>query len=406
MREINNREFRRALLSLNGLAPPDGDDPLPSPAARKGPAWVEGTARRLGFVQVDTVSAIERAHHQILFSRNPRYRHDDLATCLEEDRTLFENFTHDAAVLPVGHFPYWRHTFARQKRYDVHPGYKRYFSPVTPSAIRLVLGRIRKQGPLKPRELDTAKVDLSWGDGFPKPTLAKVTMEFLWRTGRLAVARRDKREKVYDLVERVIPPEHLERRVSHREYVDWACREALSRLGAARPSHIARFFEAVSTDEAAAWCAARNPKELVEARLRHADGAASPAPLYALPDFLERLSGMPHPPRRLRLISPFDPLIRDRQRTAKVFGFDYTIEIFVPPKKRKYGYYVLPILEGERFTGRLDAKADRKKGRLNVLGLWWEDGVQPTPRRMAQLERELRALGEFVGAPEVALPDS
>ena len=97
-------------------------------------------------------------------------------------------------------------------------------------------------------------------------------------------------------------------------------------------------------------------------------------------------------------------MIHDRRRTQRIFGFDYAVEIWVPPKKRKYGYYVLPILEGERFTGRVDVKVDRKCGTLTVPGLWWEPRVKATKPRLGQLERQLDKLAKFAGAERVVFP--
>jgi uncharacterized protein YcaQ len=356
--------------------------------------------RRLGFVQVDSVSAVERAQHHILFSRNSRYRTKDLRRLLERDRRLFEGWTHDAAILPIESYPYWKHYFERVKKFEVHPGYRRYFAAATPSEVSRVLRRIEKEGPLRPRDFDTKKVD--WKSDFPMPTVAKITMEFLWRTGKLAVTRRDGREKVYDLTDRVIPLFHLEKEVSKEEYVDWICRESLNRLGVATPSQVAHFFDGVSKEEASSWCRRHLDQDVLEVRSFHADGSVS-GPAFAPAPLIDSLRDIAEPPRSLRLLNPFDPLIHDRQRTRRVFGFDYSLEIWVPPKKRKYGYYVLPIFEGERFTGRTNVKVDRKKARLNVLGLWWEAGVRPTKTRKAQLRRELRKLAKFTRASEVVL---
>ena len=400
--------FRRALLSLNGLAPPLPDDPLPSPNDRSKPSWVDGMIQRLGFLQVDSVSAVERAQHQILFSRNRRYRQGWLSQRLEGSRTLFENWTHDAAILPSGVYPHWRHYFDRFRKYEIHKGYRRYFETVGRGDVDRVLRRIRKEGPLKPRDFVVEKVSYGWGGtaedakGFPVPTVAKVALEYLWRIGKLAVTRRDKREKVYDLAERVIPEEHYRERTRRSEYVDWSAREGLRRLGAATPAQIARFYYAISTDQAASWCRSRLGTELTEVRVQLADGRATSSPLFALTGDLDRMLEAPPPPRRLRLLSPFDPLIHDRQRTARVFGFDFALEIFVPPKKRKYGYYVLPILEGERFTGRIDLKVDRKQGTLNVISLYWETGLRPSRQRDVQLERELGRLARFCGVELVS----
>ncbi len=409
---IPNRAFRRALLSLSGLGPPLEADPLPRPTSAASPEWVDGMVKRLGFVQVDAVSAVERAQHQILFARNPRYRQEWLDQRIEQARTLFENWTHDAAILPSELYPYWRHVFERFRQYRVHKSYERYFSGVTEEDVERVFRRIREKGPLKPRDFDPEKARWDWAgvdsdaSGFPVPTVAKVAMEYLWRTGKLAVARRDKREKVYDLVERVLPEAHTKRRVSQTEFVDWACREALRRLGAATPAQIASFFYAVSTERAGRWCERALGREIARVEVELADRSRTTAPTYSLVEDLDRIRSAPAPPRRLRLLNPFDPLIHDRQRTARVFDFEYALEIFMPPKKRKYGYYVLPILEGERFTGRIDVKADRKKGVLNVISLHWEPGVRPTARRDAQLERELGRLAKFCGVDCVSFARS
>ena len=356
--------------------------------------------RRLGFVQVDPIAAVERAHQHILFSRNRRYEKEHLRLALEEDRTLFENWTHDAAILPTQVYPHWKHYFERMRNYEIHSGYRRYFAPATPRDIAEVLRCIEKNGALKPRDIEGRKVE--WDDAyFAKPSIAKLAMERLWRTGDLAVTRREGNQKVYDLSSRVIPADVFQAEVSREEYVDWACRESLARLGAGTHVQMARFFQAVSRDDAMGWCEGKGAKEVVKVQVDGADGAGSGQSSYALKSTIETMPDLPSAPRGLRLLNPFDPLIHDRQRTQRIFGFDYTVEIWVPEKKRKYGYYVLPILEGERFTGRIDTKVDRKKGVLNVLGLWWEPGVKATNKRMEQLERRLQDLAKFAGVAEV-----
>jgi len=397
---IGNRAFRRTLLCLNGLAPPHPEDGLYDPRGMRGAEWTHGLVRRLGFLQVDSIAAVERPQYQIPFSRNPRFRREHLDRLVEQERRLFENWTHDAAILPVESFPYWRHYCKRAKEFAAHPAYRSYFALVTPQDVARVLRRVRREGPLRPRDIGGGKVHWEGDDQYFKPSIAKVAMEFLWRTGRLGVTRRNGREKVYDLVERIIPATSVQKRVSERAYLDWICTEALKRLGAASPAQIARFFDGVRTPEAEGWCRRRLGKQVVRVEVVHADGSTGGA-LYALAPLAETMSAMPPAPRRLRLLSPFDPLIHDRRRTWRVFGFDYTLEIWVPPKKRRYGYYVLPILEGERFTGRVDVKVDRKASALSVLGLWWEPGVKVTASREEQLERELENLSAFAGAQRV-----
>ena len=184
------------------------------------------------------------------------------------------------------------------------------------------------------------------------------------------------------------------------EDVDWFCRGALDRLGIATAGELAAFWDAVTPDEAKAWCRERLGDELIEVAVEPADGS-KPRLAFARPDILDRATEAPEPPGRLRVISPFDPLIRDRARTRRLFGFDYRIEVFVPAAKRTYGYYVFPLLEGDRLVGRLDMKCDRRDGLLRVTGLWLEPGVRLTATRRRALDAELDRLRRFAGAKRV-----
>jgi hypothetical protein len=398
---LSNRTLRNALFSASALSAAPPGDPLPATSARAGSTWVHDALRRLAFVQVDSIAAVERAHHHVLFTRNGRYRHADLKQALEVDRTAFESWTHSHSVLPIESFPYWKHYFARARTFEAHPGYRRYFAPVTDGLRRRVLKAIRERGPLRPKDIVTAKV--GWHDAyFAKPSLAKLTLEYLWRVGELAVTARDGQEKVYDLAANVVPPEHHEPTVSRSDFVDWACTRALERLVAATPSHIARFFDAVPVGEVRAWCRERAGRGVRDVALECADGSVVGG-MVALASVLERLDACPDPPRGLRVLSPFDPLVHDRggRRTERIFGFHFRMEIWVPPSRRRYGYYVLPVVEGRRFVGRVDVKHERAEGALRVPGLWWEPSVSATPRRRAALRARLLELARFVGAEEV-----
>ena len=398
---LANPGVRNALLSVNGLSASFPDDPLPAVTATTGPKWVHQALLRLAHVQVDSIAAVERAHHHILFTRNHRYRPPDLKTALEVDRTTFENWSHSAAVLPIDCYPYWKHYFRRFRNGETHPGYSRYFSQVTASMKSRVLRAIRERGPLTPREVVSKKVE--WTDPyFSRPSLAKMTMEYLWRAGTLAVTRRNGQEKVYDLAERVVPDHHFQRTVTRPQFIDWACVEALKRLIAATPSQISRFFHAVSLEEAGAWCEKNCGKGVQAVAMTCADGQVMRR-LYGLTQMIDRLDAFPDPPAGLRVLNPFDPLVHDRgsRRTSRIFGFEQRMEIWVPPEKRKYGYYVLPLVEGRRFTGRVDAKLERSEGALRVLGLWWERGVGRSSTRLARLHRELERLARFLGVDHV-----
>ncbi|MEX1252041.1 MAG: crosslink repair DNA glycosylase YcaQ family protein, partial [Hyphomonas sp.] len=184
------------------------------------------------------------------------------------------------------------------------------------------------------------------------------------------------------------------------EQVDWLCREALARLGFGTPGDIQRFWAAADLEEVKAWTGAQ--AGLVPVEIGSADGSWSAA--LAPADIEARLAAAEAPTSRLRILSPFDPVIRDRARLKRLFGFDYRIEIFVPAEKRIWGYYVYPLLEGDRMVGRLSARADRNAGRLTAEKIWTEPGIAWTPARAAKLEAELIRFARLIGASEVTGP--
>jgi hypothetical protein len=163
---------------------------------------------------------------------------------------------------------------------------------------------------------------------------------------------------------------------------------------------MAGFWAALSATEVLAWCKRHVDHGLQQVTVAGADGSPG-RPMWALTDLLERRNDLPAPPRRLRFLSPFDPLIRDRLRTLRLFNFDYRIEVFVPAPQRRYGYYVFPILQGDRFIGRIDMKHQRHAAILLVTGLWLEPPQRHTRRLQHDLESALEQLRQFIGADTV-----
>jgi uncharacterized protein YcaQ len=199
----------------------------------------------------------------------------------------------------------------------------------------------------------------------------------------------------------VIPAEHLGREVDKPAMVDWACTAALDRLGFATSGEIAAFWKAVTPVEARDWCVAALARgAAIEIEVEGADGARRRC--LARPEVLEEAAKVAEPPGRIRVLSPFDPALRDRDRAERLFGFFYRIEVFVPEAKRQYGYYVFPLLEGARLVGRIDMKAQRDSGVLAVRALWPERGVVFGAGRMARLEAELDRMARFAGCDRVA----
>jgi len=232
----------------------------------------------------------------------------------------------------------------------------------------------------------------------------KTALEFLWHTGVATIAARENFHKVYDLTDRVHPEASRIRCPGPRQHLEWACWTAIERLGVATHGEIAEFWKAIPSKQARSWCEAAGRKgRLVSVQVEDArNGATRDA--WALPDWEARLSAAPEPPQALRVLGPFDPVIRDRRRLERRFGFDYVFEAFVPRPKRKWGYYVLPLLEGDRFVGRLDPKLHRDEQRLEIRQLYWEPGVRPTRARMRALEEGLGVLARRVGARSIELP--
>ena len=191
--------------------------------------------------------------------------------------------------------------------------------------------------------------------------------------------------------------------VDEQALVDWACRSALARLGFATRGEIASFWALLSPAEVDAWLA-RNRDELVTAAVMPADGG-NPRLCFALPGTPEAAMVAPEPLDRVRILSPFDPLLRDRGRTERLFGFFYRIEIFVPEAKRKYGYYVYPVLRGDAMIGRIDVKAERESDRLVVNAFWPEKGVRMSNVLTTKLAAELERMRRLAGVSTVSWRD-
>ncbi|TNF19211.1 MAG: winged helix-turn-helix domain-containing protein [Rhodobacteraceae bacterium] len=381
--KLDNATARRLFLHRHALAePPEG----PAQGADLG-----RLIHRLGFVQLDSINTVARAHDLILFARRPRYRPAHLGALHAPGRAVFEHWTHDAAVIPMEFYPAW----ALKRRRDAQTLRQRYRDwqrHEFEAEFDRVLGMIRDTGPVCSNDLgpDTPRKSGGWWNWHP----GKTALEYLWRTGTLEICHRAGFRKYYDLSERVVPEALRAAEWGEAETIDWLMRGALDRLGFATSGELAAFWDIVTVKEARAWCAAALDRgEVVPVAVAGADGTWRAHVAFA--DIAEAADRAPAPPGRLRVLSPFDPALRDRNRAERLFGFRYRIEVFVPEAKRRYGYYVFPLLEGDRLVGRIDMKADRKAGVLKVTGLWPEPGVAFGATRLARLEAELRRIARL-----------
>ncbi len=381
---------QRLFLGAQGL--------LDDPARRATTASLQALIERLGFVQVDTINVVARAHDLTLFSRLDGYRPEQLKKLLEEKRSLFEGFTHDASAIPTAWFPHWKPRFARDReRFHAHAWWQYHFRGTDGGqVVKDVKARIKHEGPLKSSDFEHPEKRGPWWGWKPQ----KAALDFLWRSGELMIPRREGFQKLYDLTERVLPEHHGLPCPDAGGHLEWACAAAAERLWVFTPKELADFFDAIEAPEARAWCAAAEREgRIVPVQVEGADGEIRPA--FALADWEARLARLPEPTERTRLLCPFDPILRDRARALRRFGFDYRFEAFVPEPKRQYGYFVLPILENGRLVGRLDPKLHRDRDLLEIKGLWWEPGVKATKARKRGLDEALERLATFVGADSI-----
>lgn len=379
---ISNRDARRLWLSAQGLA-----------TTPTGPLDLDALIKGLGFVQLDAIRAVSRAHHHILWSRNQNYREPMLGRHMSQDRRVFEHFTHDASVIPMDFYPVWARQFRRLEEKVRNWQWHRAMPEA--AGRQAIKARIASEGPLSTKAFDTRirGEKAMWA----RPP-HKLALDYMWYSGELATAHRENFTKFYDLAERVIPSGLREQDIPDTDQINWLCRGALDRMAFGSEGDIQRFWDAVSSQEAKQWTG-QHVGELVPVEIECADGSLRPA--LAPGDIEVRLESAPAPTRRLRILNPFDPVIRDRTRLERLFGFDYRIEMFVPPAERRWGYYVYPLLEGDRFVGRIDLKADRKAGTLIVQNFWPEPGTRWPDTRTHKLHAELDRLARFVSVEDV-----
>ena len=379
--KIKNRKARWLWLHSQGLA-----------KTPTGPLDLLQMIKALGFVQLDSIRNVTRAHHHILWSRNQNYREPMVWKLLAEDRALFEHFTHDASLIPMEFYPMWKRQFSRlQDKFGNSWYVGTDQGEISHDTIK---ARIEKEGPLSTKAFETkikGKKEM-WA----RPPHKKA-LDYLWYSGELTTSHRENFVKFYDLTHRVIPPNIFNHNLTDAAQIDWLCRAALDRMGFGTLREIQKFWNACDLSEVKDW--AEKSTSMVPVEIQNHDGSWTEA--LAPQDIETHLANLQAPTSRLRIINPFDPAIRDRDRFKRLFGMDYKIEIFVPAAKRLYGYYVYPLLEGDKFIGRAEIKADRKTGVLTVHQIWLEPKTKWTHGRTKKLEAELARLARFIGVRDV-----
>ena len=386
MLKLTAKTARHTILHLQGLTRP--------PSIKQSDQELYQLIEQLGFVQLDSIQWVERAHHMTLFARNQTYRPKHLEPLIERDQLLFENWTHDASFIPSAFYPFWKHKFEREEA-RLKSKFTKWQGKGFSDHLASLLSRIEEQGSLMSRDLERTKEKRDmwqWHDG-------KAALEYLWRTGKLATKARRNFQKVYDLPERCLSAENYNTTVSKQEFIDWACRSALERLGFGSPADIAHYWDLLSIAEVKEWLEKQDDKTVclieVEGLQKTTKELVARADIEDITDNLAPL------PNRVRALSPFDPVIRDRKRLSWLWGFDYRIEIYVPAAKRKWGYYIFPLLEKDQLIGRVDMKANRVGDSLDVAKIWLEPNVRPSKGRLAKIEAEFIRQSRLTGMKTV-----
>lgn len=340
------------------------------------PATPEGifeVARQLGSLQVDPISVVQRTHLLVPYSRIGPYDTSAMSELCWTDKRLFTFWAHAASLVPTEQYPIHRVLMRRFSR-GLSPWSSRLkeWVAANPKLKRHVLLELRRRGPLRTREfIDHSRegyVSGGWNEGRNVDRM----LDYLWTTGTAAVAGRDALFRVWDLAERWLPGWTPREVIREREATRRSVEIALRALGVATPQQIKLHFTRGRYWQLGDVLASLVRKgRVVPVRISD-DGHRWRGDWYALPE-VEHTAAEPWEPRTA-LLSPFDNLICDRDRTKRLFGFDYTMEIYVPKPKRRYGYYVLPVLRGDTLVGRIDPAMDRKSGTLRIEGAWIEPG--------------------------------
>jgi len=381
---------------------------LAGPRPAVDPAGILEVVRDLGCLQLDPISAVARSHQLVLWSRLGQYDLADVDTLLWKDRSLFEYWAHVASIVLTEDYP-------------IHSLLMRTYAtgePKTPRAKKLrqwlkdnaglrrhILGELRRNGPLPARYFeDEARSDW-YSTGWTSGRNVTEMLDYLWTKGQIMVAGRSGLQKLWDVSKRCLPEWTPREKLAEREVVRRAAQKSLRALGVATPRHIGlHYIRGRYPDLKSVLSELQSDARIERVEIRDG-GQVWRGEWYIHADdlpLLERLdASRGHWESRTTLLSPFDNLICDRARTQRMFGFDYTVEIYVPQPKRKHGYYVLPILHGDRFVGRIDPKMDRTRSVLTINAVHAEPGA-PNSRTVSRaVATAIEELAEFLGAKDV-----
>jgi uncharacterized protein YcaQ len=359
--------------------------------------------RRMGLLQIDTISVVARSPYLVLWSRLGTYEPRWLDALLAGG-ALFEYWSHAVCFLPIEDYGLYRW---RMREHAAGDSYLARWRAENPAAVERVLGHIHANGAVRSADFERRDGKSGgWWDWKPE----KVALEYLFHSGELMIARREGFQRVYDLRERVLPDwDDAQTRTREESGCEMALR-AVKALGIARARWLYQYFP----HHLHASVPKRSMSALLEGFAR--EGLLIPVAVegwkecaYVHRDNRELAEQAADGALRsavTTLLSPFDPLVSDRARAKELFGFEYRIEVYTPAPKRQYGYFTLPILHRGQLVGRLDPKAHRKEGLFEVRALHLEPDTPLTEELVTELAGALRACARWHGTPQVAVRQS
>lgn len=358
--------------------------------AAAGPARLHSAMERMGALQIDSVNVFARSHYMPHFARLGAYDRDALDRMLFGRRARYvEYVAHEAALVPAADWSLWRFRMdAFRARYD---DWARAHAPT----LDRLRAELTERGAVRPADLHDESPRAPRGPWWDWDDV-KRGLELMWRFGEVAIAGRRGFERSYALAERVIPADALAREVPRAEAIRELVRRAARAQGIATAPDIADYYRLKARDVAPAIADLADAGELLPVRVAGWDRGGRP-----LPAWRHRDAAVPRRVDRVALLTPFDPVVWFRDRALRMFGFDYRIEIYVPAHKRRFGYYSLPVLVGDRLAARVDLKADRSGSTLLVQSAWWErDAPADAAERIAA---ELQRAAAWQGLERVSV---
>ncbi|MDQ3022210.1 MAG: winged helix DNA-binding domain-containing protein [Bacteroidota bacterium] len=341
---------------------------------------------QIGYVQIDTISIVERSHHHILWSRMNSYLRSMLDELIEYDKTIFEYWSHAAAYLPIKDY---RYSLIRKNNYSRK--YKTWGS-ANKKTIKQVYDRIKSEGALQSKDFEDPRTKSEgWWDWKP----SKDALDFLFHKGELMIAKRKGFQKVYDLTERVLPANTDTTFPTEKEFYKHLISNSIKANGLVTDREIAylrnydrKLFSKVIEEllenqnifkvsikgfENGNYFTNHTKLELLNERKKHSE---------------------------IHILSPFDNLVIQRKRLKEFFGFDYQIECYLPAAKRKFGYFCMPVLYGDKLIGKIDAKALRQNKIFIVKKIFWEEKTKLNEKILKKIEKKLNEFAKFTGCDE------